>query len=303
MKNHYIPEKKFPMKLDDTLYVLGNYFFNLFLIIGKNKSVLFEVGISAVVDTVISQLEQLGIRPDYLIPSHPHSDHITGLPGLAMQYPKARVVVGKGAREFIEHPKAKPLLVKEDAFMSKSLAGLNIKPGRPGLQDIPDLDNSMVIEDHTTLDLGNTALELKKVTGHSPGNLIGFIHQKKILFSSDSLGFHFPGRGFLPLFFTRTDAYLDTLSFIKEFDPSIICPAHQGPLKGEVAKTGIQASIDTSIALIKKIKQSRRSDDALAMEIFEQSYKDEFTLYTEANIKNCAALLVKRAKEAILNIT
>jgi beta-lactamase superfamily II metal-dependent hydrolase len=50
-------------------------------------------------DRVIGQLEALGVEPDYLIPSHPHSDHITGLPGLMERYPGARVVAARQTRE------------------------------------------------------------------------------------------------------------------------------------------------------------------------------------------------------------
>ena len=302
MKDHYIPENKFPIKIDQNVLMLGNYFFNLFLVIGKRQSALFEVGVSGVVDTVISQLEHLDINPDFIISSHPHSDHITGLPGLAKRYPNARIVVAEGAKEFINHPKAGPLLVKEDMFMSKRLADLNIKPGRPSLERIPALDGSLVIKDGQSLDLGQITLDLIKVKGHSPGNLIGVLNSKKILFCSDSLGFHFPGRGYLPLFFTHTNAYLSTLNFIKEFNPSIVCPAHQGPLSGKAAAIGIQESLDITLNTIKNIKRSPLSSETLARELFEQYYKDEFTLYTADNIKNCTALIVKRAKEAKINL-
>lgn len=301
MKDHYIPENNFPIKIDQNIFILGNYFFNLFLIIGSKHSALFEVGISGIVDTVIKQLEHLDINPDFIISSHPHSDHITGLPGLAKRYPKAGIITAAGAKEFIEHPKAGPLLIKEDIFMSKSLADLNIKPGRPPLERIPDLTGSMVVTDKHSIDLGHITLDLIKAKGHSPGNLIGILNEKKIMFCSDSLGFHFPGRGYLPLFFTSADSYLSTLNFIKEFTPSIICPAHQGPLSGDAAITGIQESLEITLNTIKYIKASSLSDEALARDVFKKSYKDEFTLYTVNNIKNCAALIVKRSKEAKIN--
>ncbi|MBU2631837.1 MAG: MBL fold metallo-hydrolase, partial [Proteobacteria bacterium] len=228
----------------------------------------------------------------------PHSDHITGLPGLAKQYPNARIMVGAGAKKFIGHPKAGPLLLKEDNFMSNALTRFNIKPGRPPLENIPDLEESLAIDTKKSIDLGGIILDLIKVEGHSPGNLMGVLPQQKILFCSDSIGFHFPGRGYLPLFFTHTESYLSTLNFIKEFNPSIVCPAHQGPLIGEAATRGIQESIDITLNTIRRINTSSLSDEALARDIFEQSYKDEFTLYTPDNIKNCADLLVKRAKES-----
>ena len=298
MQAHYIPEHKFPFELSPGIMVLGNYFFNLFLIRGAKKNALFEVGISATVDVVIRKLEGLGIRPDYLICSHPHSDHITGLPGLTEHYPEARLIAAKGAGEFIRHPKAGPLLFKDDAFMSNRLADFGITPGRPPLAKVPDLGSADLVHDRLSLDLGGRCLDLVRVDGHSPGNLIAMLPDQKILFSSDSLGFHFPGRGFLPLFFTGTSSYLSVLMDIQSFSPSIVCPAHQGPLKGAAAAAGVQESLDTTIQFINDIQNSDHSDEIMADRIFKAHYKDEFTLYTMENIKNCAALLVKRAKEA-----
>lgn len=297
MQKHYIPENKFPIKLDENIFILGNYFFNLFLIVGNHHCALFEVGISAVVDQVIKQLDILGVTPDYIIPSHPHSDHITGLPGLIEMFPKAQIIAAQGAKEFVEHPKAAPLMFKEDKFMAKNLMRFDITPGRPSLEKIPDLNDSLVINKQKALDLGGITLDLIKVTGHSPGNLIGSINRKKIIFCSDSIGFHYPGRGYFPLFFTGADSYLSTMNFIKEFNPSTLCPAHHGPLIGEKALQGIKESYDFTINTINRIKQSDLDDKTLADQLFKQGYKDEFTLYTPENIQNCCNLLIKRSKE------
>ena len=298
METHYIPQEKFPMEISPHVKMLGNYFFNLFLVTGQNKSALFESGISGITDSVITQLDSLGICPDYLIPSHPHSDHITGLPGLMEQFPRARVVMAPGANEFITHPKAGPLLVKEDFFMSKGLEKMGITPGRPSLETIPIIRDALIV-DEETLDLGGGIfLDLIKVAGHSPGNLLGHVKKDKTLFCSDSLGFHYPGRGFWPLFFTDANAYLSTIDLILSFDPRIICPAHQGPLKTFAASQGIEAARDITLSTIKRVKQTQLSDGELVREMFEESYKDEFTLYTEKNIQNCTKLLIKRARES-----
>ncbi len=298
MKAHYIPREKFPIQITPHVKMLGNYFFNLFLVTGQNKSALFESGISGVIDSVITQLDGLKISPDYLVPSHPHSDHITGLPGLMERFPQAKIVMAEGANQFITHPKAGSLLVKEDFFMSKSLEKMGITPGRPPLETIPDIQDAQIVEKSTSLDLGGGIfLDLIKVEGHSPGNLMGLVKKDRTLFCSDSLGFHYPGRGFWPLFFTGANAYLSTIDLIQSFDPRIICPAHQGPLISSAASQGIQEASDITYSTIKRVKQTPLSQEQLAREMFEESYKDEFTLYTKENIQNCTQLLIKRARE------
>jgi glyoxylase-like metal-dependent hydrolase (beta-lactamase superfamily II) len=276
--------------------VLGNYYINLFLIQGDTKTALFEAGISGVVDTVIRQLEHLGVVPDYLIVSHPHSDHITGLAGLMDRFSAAQVVTGPGAAEFIAHPKAGPLMLAEDTFMSKGLAARGILPGRPPLDSIPDLSGAREVADTAVLDLGGVNLELFPVKGHSPGNILGRVED--ILFCSDSLGFHFPGRGFWPLFFTGAKEYLDTLERIQAMAPAIVCPGHQGPLKLEAATAGIQAGMDAARNFIRRVTRTSLTDRELEARLFDQSYRDEFTLYTRENIANCNRLLIKRARQA-----
>jgi glyoxylase-like metal-dependent hydrolase (beta-lactamase superfamily II) len=290
-----IGSSDYPMPLSSRVTVLGNHSINLFLVKGDRKTALFEVGISGVVDTVIQQLEYLGAEPDFLIVSHPHSDHITGLSGLMERFPTAQVVAGAGAAKFIRHPKAGPLMLAEDAFMSQWLAARGSKPGRPPIETVPDLSDAREVSDTIVLNLEGLDLELFPVKGHSPGNILGRVGD--ILFCSDSLGFHFPGRGFWPLFFTGAREYLDTQAQIQAMAPAIVCPGHQGPLQHQAAAAGIQAGLDAAHHFIERVTRTSLTDRELETQLFNERYRDEFTLYTEENIANCHRLLIKRARE------
>ena len=57
MQTRYIPEDRFPMQVSPAVQVIGNYYFNLMLITGKEKPLLFEAGVSGMcgsVDQVIN---------------------------------------------------------------------------------------------------------------------------------------------------------------------------------------------------------------------------------------------------------
>lgn len=144
----------FPRLLTDGLWVLGNYYFNLYLVKGEQASALIEVGISAVVDDVIRQLEVLQVSPTFLVVTHPHADHITGLPGLRARFPQALVVAAEGAPEFLAHPKAGKAIVPEDRHMTNFLEAHGIKPGRPPLEEAPTLENCLIAKDNDEMDLG-----------------------------------------------------------------------------------------------------------------------------------------------------
>jgi 2-aminobenzoylacetyl-CoA thioesterase len=179
----------------------------------------------------------------------------------------------------------------------KGLQHRGIVPGRPPIDTLPDLSDAREVTDTFLLDLGGISLELFPVAGHAPGNILGRVEE--ILFSSDSLGFHFPGRGFWPLFFTGAKAYLNTLEHIRTLASSIVCPAHQGPLKHQAAAAGIQAAIDAAQDFIQRVTRTQLTDQELEQQLFQESYRDEFTLYTRENIANCNRLLIKRARQMV----
>jgi 2-aminobenzoylacetyl-CoA thioesterase len=291
---------RFPLQLTNNLWVLGNYYFNLYLVIGKQASALIEVGVSSVVDEVIHQLGGLNVKPTFLIVTHPHTDHITGLPGLKTRFPSALVVAGEGAAGFLEHPKAAPALVSEDKHMSEFLDREGLQPGRPPLDAPPSLENCLTAKNGDQMDLGGVTLNYLTVKGHSPAKIVVWAPEIRALMLSDSLGFRYPGRGFFPLFLTNYHEYIAGLDELESPGPDIVGIAHQGPVIGReaVARTFAEARA-AAIALRDLIVNDPREDEEIAREVFDRYYKDECTIYTVENIMNCARLLVKRARESL----
>lgn len=115
-----------PLELTEDIWLVGNYFFNQYLIRGTRACALVEMGVTAVVDAAIAQT-----------------------------------------------------------------------------QDI---------------DLGGLTLRCLPVIGHSPGNLAIHVPEREVLLVSDSLGVHYPGRVFCPLFFTGLAAFRETLAKEALFD-------------------------------------------------------------------------------------
>jgi len=290
-----------PIELADDIWLLGNYFFNLYLVRGEKAVALIEMGVTAVVDAVIGQLESLGVSPDYLVLTHPHSDHITGLPGLMERYPGARLVAGEGAREFAGHLKALQGMVYEDRFITGRLGQEGIQAGRAPLETLPFPEDHLVVANTEDLDLGGVTLHCIPVQGHSPGNISIQVPERKALFVSDSLGFHYPGRGFCPLFFTGFGGFTDTLGKLESLAPDILGPGHQGPITGPEVKKAFREARKEATRVLETVRDSAEEDETLARAFFEKYYVDEFTLYSEENLLNCCRLLVRRAGEALVD--
>ena len=289
-----------PLALMDNLWVLGNYYFNLYLVRGKNGSALIEAGISAIADRVIRQIEALDISPTYLILTHPHADHVTGLGALREKYPDAVVVAGMGAKEFLTHPKALQTMLKEDRFMTDRLYSMGTKYGRPPIEKFEFPENHIAVKDKHDIDLGGISLRCIKVEGHSPGNIVIHIPAMGVLILSDSLGFHFPGQELLPLFLTDFSDYINTIDYMKSLNPHILGFGHQGPLMGFAVKNAFRLSRQAAFDMLSRVMNEEKKGDDLAEEIFKEYYRDEFTVYSEENIRSVGQLLVRRGRATLI---
>ena len=288
----------FPSQVTDNLWVLGNDYFHLYLIKGSDACALVETGISATADILLEQLSSMGEEPDFLIVTHPHSDHVTGLDSLKYAFPRATIIAGNGAESFLNHPKAVEAMITEDRHMAESMASHGLFTHRPVIKSPPSLSGCTVMNDGNELDLGGFTIRFLEAQGHSPGNILVHIPGIKTLLVSDSLGNRYPGQGFFPTFFTGYADYLATIDHLAALDPMILGLAHNGLfLKDEEIKETFQKSRETANYVKAYVINDARDDETIARNLFKFYYHDELTIYSPENILTCCRLLVRRIRE------
>jgi 2-aminobenzoylacetyl-CoA thioesterase len=288
----------FPRKINNHLLILGNDYFHIYLILGKSTCALFETGISATADIVLQQLSALGVKPDYLIVSHPHSDHIAGLDYLKKAFPQATVIAGEGAESFVSHPKAAPSMIAEDAYMLKVLTARGFAKSARIIESSPSLAGCRVARDGDELDLGSLKIQFMEAKGHAPGNILVQIPALETLLVSDSLGNRYPGRGFFPVFFTGYDNFIKTIKRIEKLNPAMVGLAHHGFFTGDREIKGVfKEAVKCMEDVRDYIKGSAEDDEEIAKELFGFYYTDELAVFSPQNIMNCCRLLVRRVRE------
>jgi glyoxylase-like metal-dependent hydrolase (beta-lactamase superfamily II) len=289
----------YPRKINDSLWILGNDYFHIYLIRGSRKCALVETGVSATADIVINQLSTLKIRPDFIIVTHPHSDHITGLDPLRRFLPGAVVIAGQGAEEFVTHPKAASSMIMEDRHVRDELAVRGIKSRTDIMASPPSLSGCRIVRHKEELALGGLTIAFQEALGHSPGNILVHIKDTDTLLVSDSLGNHYPGRGFFPTFFTGFNDYLATIDRLEKFHPQKIGLAHNGFFEmTETIREVFRQAKQTAVDVRHHIMQSSSGNEAAAEELFTFYYTDELAVYSPQNIRNCCRLLVRRIRES-----
>lgn len=286
----------FPQQLSGRIRVLGNGPFPVYLVRGDRLSALIEAGISATADEVVRRLDRLGVTSDFIVITHPHGDHLTGLGFLRERYPGIRVLTGEGAAAFLSHPAA-AAIVAEDRHMAAYLAARGYPVGCTPVEKVPDLEDALICKDGEELDLGGVTLRFLEVRGHSPGNLTVFVPEEKTLLASDCLGFHYSGGGFFPVFFTGYREYMATLDRLESLRPEILGLGHHGFMRGAQVGEAFVLARRSAAGLRERLKNDPRDGETVVAEIFTEFYRDELALYSRENIINCCRLLLRRSLE------
>ena len=174
-----------------------------------------ENGIGAVVDPgdyntrLENTITECGIKQlKYIICTHAHFDHISGVGRLKGKYPDALVVVGE---------EDSPAL--SDARLSAA-ADFNL-PFHPCYADI-------TVKNADTLDVGQLSLEVISSPGHTLGGIMLLCKEEKILFTGDSL---FKGSvGRTDLYGGNHSQLMESVKKIKKLPPDtrLLCGHGEG---------------------------------------------------------------------------
>ncbi|MHB9099031.1 MAG: MBL fold metallo-hydrolase [Syntrophales bacterium] len=288
----------FPHELSGCVHILGNAAFPVYLVRGERGSALIEAGISATAGEAMDQLGRLRVKPDFVVITHPHGDHLTGLETIRKRFPAIRVIVGEGAAVFLSHPRAAETIMAEDRHLAAALHAREYPAASP-VQQVPLLADGMIRCDGEELDLGGVTLRFIEVRGHSPGNLAVFIPTAQTLLASDCLGFHYPAGRFFPLFFTGYAKYMATLDRLASLRPAILGLGHHGVMQGAEAEAAFALARWCASGLRERLLNGPGEEEGTVAEIFAEFYRDELTLYSRENIMNCCRLLVRRSREEV----
>lgn len=116
---------------------------------------------------LIRHVRTEGLKPEALLLTHAHVDHIAGVPAVRAAFPGIPVHLHEGEKDWLSDPEL----------------NLSIFTGEPVSMPEPD----MLLHDSDTLSLGGLAFRVLHTPGHSPGGVAFWCESQAVAFVGDSL--------------------------------------------------------------------------------------------------------------------
>jgi len=294
----------YPKQLTDRVFLLGNHYVSIYLVKGDRFSILVEAGLSITAPQVIGQLKTLEIDPSslkYLILTHTHADHVMGAPLIKEAFPQIKITGVSEARDLLSKKKIIDFFTREDSYTSNRLLDFKaVDLYTPQTTSLPFAVEE-IVSPGDILDLGGLSLHILDAPGHCRGGISLWEPQEKMLFCSDSLGFHLPPEKFVSNFYVDYDDFLKTFEALCALGPKWICPGHCGAYGGDSAAQFIAGSRRELNWITDYVTARAQSPEALskaAEVLFERYCIDEATIFSPENTKYCVELLIRRVIES-----
>lgn len=125
--------------------------------------------------TIIAELEKQKLRPELIVATHCHGDHIGALDGLLEAYPETPFAVGEAEREWPGDP----------------VRNLSYGFGLPARFSAP----TRLLKGGEELKTAGLKFQVLAVPGHSPGSVALYCESGKAVFTGDALFAHNVGIG------------------------------------------------------------------------------------------------------------
>jgi glyoxylase-like metal-dependent hydrolase (beta-lactamase superfamily II) len=266
-----------PGKVQDRIWFLGREESGVYLLEGKEDSMIVSGGMSYIVPDILQQLEEFGIdqtRIKKLLILHSHFDHVGIVPFFKRRLPAMEVYASPRAWEVLQMDKA-ILTINE---FGRSVAQRMEKGNVYSAYDLEwrkDVSGKTVREGDR-MDLGGMEAFIFEIPGHSSCCIAAYVPEFKALFPTDGGGIPF-GQTIVSSGNSNYTKYQRSLERLKHLEVDYLCADHYGYITGTEAREYISNSIESAKknrAQMEEVYRSTRDIDAAAEALTSSFYKE-----------------------------
>ncbi len=189
---------------------------------------IIDAGLPQAAARILAQLAAAGHQPEdvkRILVTHAHSDHVGGLPALQARTGaaviasrvEAPIVEGRAPQQYAPLDQLKPL----DRLMRGGQAEGATLPGTPV---------SHVLDDGDHLPEVMGGLQAVLTPGHSPGHIVFWQPERRVLFCGDALMHFFRLSQPFHAFSSDLAAIGPSIRRVADLQPEVVCFGHGAPL-------------------------------------------------------------------------
>jgi len=294
----------FPQQVTPRVYLLGNTYFNLYLVKGETCAIV-EGGVSGVTFPFLDQLAQLGVSPEsitYLVILHSHFDHMMVFPYLRQRYPWVKIVSSELNRDLFSNERILSKIVESDRRVSAAMAERGLVPVGPTLASPLSFHLDVPLREGSRLDLGNgVTLKFIEAPGHAPDCLAAFEERESVLFCSDAAGFYAPPDFHRPNHWFSLTKAVTSIDKMRSLGADILCSGHYGVLTGQgnvrAHLERARQAIEDFRSFVRERTEQGNSMDRIAQEVTEKFSRGFLEFFPAQENFHLWRLLVRRTLE------
>ncbi len=222
-------------QIADNIYFFPGAFFMFYVVKGKKRTALLELGISQLVPQVMHDFRENfdhADAPGLLVALHGHFDHAGSAARWKKELPDAELAGAQAAANALGNPDMMPGYRRS---MEAASANPFFKDMFPESEDdvfLEPVKFDTILKEGDTIDLGGEVLEVFETPGHSECSLSLFHPSSSTCFASDACGLPLPNGRIWPTSFIDKSQYLDSIRKLKGLDAENLCMGHTMPYRG-----------------------------------------------------------------------
>ena len=231
-------------KIREGLWFLGREESGIYLLEGKNESMIISGGMSYIVPDLLRQFKEFGIdegRITKLLILHAHFDHVGIVPFFKRRHPELEVYASRRGWEILQMEKAINTINEFNQTITKRM-------GKGEVYSTFDLDwrdvlTGKAIREGDRIDLGGLEVFILEIPGHSSCCIAAYLPEFKALFPSDGGGIPFD-ETIVTSGNSNYTQYQQSLERLQGLEVEYYCADHYGYVTGEEAREFIPKTIE-----------------------------------------------------------
>lgn len=231
-------------KITDDLWYLGREEAGVYLLEGKNESIIINGGISFILPDVLQQMDDFGIdknRITKILILHSHFDHVGIAPYFKRAFPHIELLASAAAWKIFQMPKAVEIMNTFSMIVARQFGAEEIIKA----YDHPWRDDLMgcAVGEGDRIDVGGYLLEIMDTPGHTNCSITAYERNIKALFASDGGGIPYDDTSF-PSANTNFTQYAESLERLSVLPVAYLCADHYGYVTGDEAEGFISLTLE-----------------------------------------------------------